>query len=842
VLPTEFLLADPVFFEALDRLDDRADRFALAAAVPPSGWTRHERGVWVCWQPDGVDLPAQGWKIHVSATLAGAEHTVSLVAGYCTAARVPFKFLRSRDMVVALNAKYTHRGSSGKLLTLYPPTDDSLHRTLVELSARLAGRPGPYILSDLRWEAGPLYLRYGGFVDRYCLSDAGELVPAVAGPDGRPVPDVRDPVFRPPAWVPLPAFLSGYLARSAGEAVGRFPFEIQDALHFSNGGGVYRALDPRSGRQVVLREARPHAGLDSAGLDAVARLDREHRALQRLAGLDVVPALVDRFTVWEHEYLAQEFIDGDLLYSAVAMRHPLIYPDATAAEVAGYTDWALATVAAVEEAVAQVHDRGVVYGDLHPHNIMVRPDGRVVLLDFEQASGVDEDWEPGLGAHGFCAPWARRGTAADRYASACLRLAVFVPLTSLLTLAPNALRRLVDIVTERFPVPPDFGPRLLADLTPPGRPADAAPHPEVPDERDLAAAIMASATPDREDRLFPGDVAQFAEAGVSLAHGAAGVLWALQATGAYSRAELTAEVDWLARAARRMPVPLPGLYQGVHGVAYVLDRFGRHGDAIELLDRAGPLVAEVRGPGLFHGLAGIGLALLHFAVHSRRFLSEATGIGARLRQAVRGDAAGLAPVGIGLRYGWSGIAAFLVRLYEVTGDAGFLDDAEAAVRRDLTACGVAAKDTLQVQADGLLLLYLGTGSAGIGIALHEVLAHRPAADLAAARRQILSSMRAELVREPGLFEGRAGFVVAADHLSNPEDKPLADAVVDGHVRRLGWHAVPYRGHVAFPGHQLLRLSMDLATGTAGVLLALSAGRTRPGGALPLLGREGGETA
>ena len=32
----------------------------------------------------------------------------------------------------------------------------------------------------------------------------------------------------------------------------------------------------------------------------------------------------------------------------------------------------------------------------------------------------------------------------------------------------------------------------------------------------------------------------------------------------------------------------------------------------------------------------------------------------------------------------------------------------------------------------------------------------------------------------------------------------------------------YEGHLAFPGEQLLRLSMDLATGTAGVLLALGA--------------------
>jgi hypothetical protein len=41
-----------------------------------------------------------------------------------------------------------------------------------------------------------------------------------------------------------------------------------------------------------------------------------------------------------------------------------------------------------------------------------------------------------------------------------------------------------------------------------------------------------------------------------------------------------------------------------------------------------------------------------------------------------------------------------------------------------------------------------------------------------------------------------------------------------HIRRLAWHALPYGGGLAFTGDQLLRLSMDLATGSAGVLLAL----------------------
>jgi hypothetical protein len=45
----------------------------------------------------------------------------------------------------------------------------------------------------------------------------------------------------------------------------------------------------------------------------------------------------------------------------------------------------------------------------------------------------------------------------------------------------------------------------------------------------------------------------------------------------------------------------------------------------------------------------------------------------------------------------------------------------------------------------------------------------------------------------------------------------------------------YGGHLAFPGDQLLRLSMDLGTGTAGVLLALGAALHDEPVHLPFLG-------
>ena len=106
----------------------------------------------------------------------------------------------------------------------------------------------------------------------------------------------------------------------------------------------------------------------------------------------------------------------------------------------------------------------------------------------------------------------------------------------------------------------------------------------------MTSAILASATPERDDRLFPGDPKQFGTEGVDVAYGAAGVLYALAAAGAGRHPE---HEEWLIR---RATDPKPGvrfgLYDGLHGVAYVLDRLDRRPEALKVLDIC---VSELNG-------------------------------------------------------------------------------------------------------------------------------------------------------------------------------------------------------------------------------------------------------
>ncbi|MGH3835902.1 MAG: class III lanthionine synthetase LanKC [Pseudonocardiaceae bacterium] len=832
-----YCLVDPYFYDSTSQVGEQPLDFELGHSPVPAGWAASELEDWCVRRPVDAELPPQGWKVHVSACLDNAEWVLAAVADYCANRRLAFKFLRSPDALLLANAKYADRGSSGKFVTIYPADEAQLEAVLTGLGEVLDGSRGPYVLSDLRWGKGPLYVRYGGFAERYCLSETGSWELAVEDPEGRLVPDRRGPTFRLPEWVSLPAFLEPHLAARNSVRVDGLPYRIERALHFSNGGGLYVGQHCDTGAQVVLKEARPHAGLDVDGTDAVARLRREQQILEWLAGLDVVPAVHGSFTLGEHHFLALEFVDASPLRSAIVDRYPLVKLGADEQAMAEYTSWALDMQAKLERAVDAIHDRGVVIGDLHPFNVLLRPDGRVVLVDFEVAADVEEGRRQTLADPGFAAPRDRSGFDIDRYALACLRLFFFLPITTLIAIDRAKAVDFAAVISESFPVPAAFLDEAVQVIA--GQPSAGPAHPPRPPlpldpDRDgwerirasLAGAILASSTPGRDDRLFPGDIEQFQTGGLNIAHGAAGVLYALDVTGAGRYPE---HEEWLQRRASH-PVSGTtrlGFYDGLHGVAHVLDHLGHRAEALKVL---GICATELQGRwdrlglDLHGGLAGIGLNLAHFAaitgdpsLRSAAF-DIAQAVADRLgdEDAV-GEVSGGSHPHAGLMHGSAGPALLFLRLYEQVGQPVLLDVARTALRQDLRRCLVRDDGSLEVNEGWRTMPYLADGSVGIGLVLDQYLAHRNDDQFAGAVGRIRRAARSPFYVEPGLFHGRAGMIL---HLSN--GCAAREHTVADHIRRLAWHAIDYQGCTAFPGEELLRLSMDLATGTAGVLLAVGA--------------------
>ncbi|MEU8762618.1 class IV lanthionine synthetase LanL [Streptomyces sp. NPDC048659] len=408
-------------------------RAAVARSGDAAGWTVAPGPFWCHVRPAAPVRRAQGWKLHVSATPLSAPLVLARAADVLVAHGATFKFAGTPGRVAALVSGRSARGGGGKFLTVYPADDTRFRLLAEELHQATAGLPGPAVLSDRRYlPDSQVSYRYGVFTGVRELTEDGGFAARLTDPEGRPVADERNAWFSPPAWAgePFPDRPAAPPRSTAAAKpvllAGRYV--VRGAIQHSNKGGVFRAEDTRHGDQVVVKQARPHVGAGLEGLDVRDLLRREATLLARFAtaGADLVPRPVEVFEQQGSVFLAAEAVPGATLRRTVAERLAADGAACPDARTAGSLVWQLI------ELVATAHGLGVTLHDFNPNNVMVTPDGRLLLIDLEMAAAPGERWVLGA-TPGYTAPELR---AADQVAPA------FPPAVDLYALGATVLHAL----------------------------------------------------------------------------------------------------------------------------------------------------------------------------------------------------------------------------------------------------------------------------------------------------------------------------------------------------------------------------------------------------------------
>jgi eukaryotic-like serine/threonine-protein kinase len=203
------------------------------------------------------------------------------------------------------------------------------------------------------------------------------------------------------------------MAIAAGTRLG--PYEVVGLLGEGGMGQVYRAHDPRLGRDVAIKTLPAQFAADA---DRLRRFEQEARAASALNHTNILTV----FDVGSHggaPYLVMELLDGQTLAQCLGGR-PL--------PLAGALDIALQ----IADGLAAAHAKGITHRDLKPDNVFVTAGGHAKILDFGLAkplpafarAGQTElptsefvpGTEPGaiLGTVGYMSPEQARGEPADQ--------------------------------------------------------------------------------------------------------------------------------------------------------------------------------------------------------------------------------------------------------------------------------------------------------------------------------------------------------------------------------------------------------------------------------------------
>jgi eukaryotic-like serine/threonine-protein kinase len=159
-------------------------------------------------------------------------------------------------------------------------------------------------------------------------------------------------------------------------------YRITDKLGVGGQGAVYKAIDTKLGRPVVIKVIPPELSAKEANLK---RFEREARLASALDHPNIC-TIFDLDEVDGVHFIAMQFVEGKNVRQLVAGR-PLELKTA------------LLIGLQVADALAAAHSRGIIHRDIKSGNVMVTASGQVKVLDFGLAKLLDDTEAATAGIH-----------------------------------------------------------------------------------------------------------------------------------------------------------------------------------------------------------------------------------------------------------------------------------------------------------------------------------------------------------------------------------------------------------------------------------------------------------
>lgn len=434
------------------------------------------------WQV-GETSKVQGWIIHLSVVISQVDELLKKIIPYLLKKKVSFKIPIDRETVTNLLHGLLGISQMGKIICIYPETDEAAYIIAKELVILTEAFKGPAILTDIQL-GNIVYTRYGSFnpilvtnqekkEEKYIYDTEGKLIK-----DDRPIPFI---MLKGVSWPfrdlaqPVPQGIKKIL-KNVYKPISLLKFDLR--------GSVYDGLYLKSIFKVikcVIKEGNLNMVSDEYGRDIYDRLIWQKHLHDELSRDIPVPKIFDLFVEGNKSYLVMEFINGKSLYGTISEFNYSISP---LHQLSGIRINALIDLLiSIGNIINNLHRKGIVHRDITPGNFLIDKTGKIFLIDIELAYSINLN-KPippfELGTPGFISPEQQAvqipTLKEDIYGFGALLVAVFTGLSPVRFFVKDSsilfdqLKNFIDnddissIITDSLSFDPEKRPDMPAIL------------------------------------------------------------------------------------------------------------------------------------------------------------------------------------------------------------------------------------------------------------------------------------------------------------------------------------------------------------------------------------------
>lgn len=345
---------------------------------------------WRSFSLPGRSFAAQGWKLHVSAGAVEVADMYSLVIPLLLQFEATFKVARSLNDVVFINSGDGGAPQLGKVMTIYPESDDHARDIVLQIDRVWPRSRGPEVQTDLHIRPGSaVSLRYGTFGSQpIMVNESGIYEYALCGSNGTLVADMRQLNGEQSRLAPVPPVdccrpRQPPIELNVPFVVNGKEFVALTSLSVRPGKQIFLGLAIDTLRSVIIKIGIPGVAGDHRGLDVRDNLKKEFFVLSALSDKEgLAPKPLEWF---EHEWPVGITED---------------FRGSTIAELG--REQQISCLVLLANAVVRLHGAGFVHGDIKLENAILR-DRRVGLIDFELSEREGDIAGVG-GTRGYLAP------------------------------------------------------------------------------------------------------------------------------------------------------------------------------------------------------------------------------------------------------------------------------------------------------------------------------------------------------------------------------------------------------------------------------------------------------